>query len=76
MNDIPAMKSGEILDLLRKAGFHEDHRSGSHVILHNDKSGARVSVPFHHRDLPKGTLMAIIRASGLDRRAVSELIYA
>lgn len=76
MSDIPVMKPAEIMEILRKAGFHVDHQSGSHVVFHNDKTGARVVVPFHHKDLPKGTLMSILRASGISRNVVAELLYA
>lgn len=76
MNKIPILKPAELLRILRGAGFHEDHRSGSHVIMHSDSRVARVSVPFHRKDLPMGTTQAILRAANLDRERVLELLYA
>lgn len=76
MNKVPALKSKDLLRLLKDAGFHEDHRSGSHVIMHSDSDGARVAVPFHQKDLPMGTTQAILRAAHLDPERVLELLYA
>lgn len=76
MNKIPALKPKDLLRILQSAGFHEDHRSGSHVIMHSDSDGSRVSIPFHRKDLPMGTTQAILRAAHLDRKRVLELLYA
>jgi predicted RNA binding protein YcfA (HicA-like mRNA interferase family) len=50
---------------LEKAGFEVRRQTGSHVIMY--KSGIRhpISIPRHPRDLPKGTLRAVIRQAGL-----------
>jgi predicted RNA binding protein YcfA (HicA-like mRNA interferase family) len=76
MNKIPALKPKDLVRILRAAGFHEDHRSGSHVIMHSDSDGSRVSIPYHRKDLPKGTIQAILRAAELRREAVIDLLYA
>ena len=60
--------SRELLRLLKKAGFAELRRRGSHVILkHPD--GRMTVVPMHHGDLPKGTARDILRQSGLNFQA-------
>ena len=76
MNKIPILKPTALLRILRGAGFHEDRRSGSHVIMHSDSDGSRVSIPFHRKDLPMGTTQAILRAAHLNRERVLELLYA
>lgn len=76
MNKIPALKSKDIIRILKNAGFHEDRQSGSHVLMHSELSGARVAIPFHKKDLPMGTTQAILRAANLDRKTVMELFYA
>jgi predicted RNA binding protein YcfA (HicA-like mRNA interferase family) len=47
------------LDVLEKAGFIENHQKGSHLVLeHSD--GRMVVLPMHSKDIPIGTLHAII----------------
>ena len=76
MSKLPSIKSRDMLRILKEAGFHEDHRSGSHVIMHNETTGARVSIPYHGVDLARGTIHAILRTSGLTRDVLTELINA
>jgi len=62
------MTSAEILDALRRAGWREVARKGSHVQLkHADRPG-RVTVPHPKRDVPVGTLKSIERQAGLKLR--------
>lgn len=51
---------------LRKLGFVTDRTSGSHVIYFHSATGRRAVVPRHVRELPKGTVKAIVRESGID----------
>jgi len=76
MSKVPALKSKDLFRLLKDAEFHEDHRSGNHVIMHSDSRVARVAVPFHQKDLPMGTTQAILRAAHLDPERVLEFLYA
>ncbi|NLI97553.1 type II toxin-antitoxin system HicA family toxin [bacterium] len=62
--------------ILKTAGFHEDHQSGSHVIMHSTDKNTRVSVPFHRRDLPAGTVEAILKAAHIKREEILALIYS
>ena len=67
MSRLPALKASEVIHVLRKAGFVFDrHAKGSHEIWYNTKTHRRTVIPNHPgRDLPKGTLRAIINQSGL-----------
>ena len=55
----------KLLKILLKAGFKIDHITGSHYILYNPTSKKTVTLPFHNKDLPKGTLYSIIKSAGL-----------
>ena len=56
----------EVIQILEKNGFALSRSRGSHhVFRHPD--GRKTVVPFHNKDLPKGTLMAIIKQSGISR---------
>lgn len=61
-----ATTSRQLIRLLKKNGFIEDHRTGSHSILYHPQSKRRVVVPFHARDLPKGTVHGILKSAGID----------
>lgn len=63
--ELPVLKAKQIVVALEKAGFEVRRQTGSHVIMY--KSGIRrlISIPQHPGDLPKGTLRAIIRQTGL-----------
>ena len=54
----------ELLKLLRENGWQLDRVRGSHHIMTRGKE--TVSVPVHgSKDLPKGTLNAILKEAGL-----------
>lgn len=64
MPKLPVLTPRKVLSLLRKQGFVVDHVTGSHyILLHPD--GRRVSVPYHTKDIPKGTLYDILKDAGL-----------
>ena len=67
MTDLPALKPLEIIRKLRKAGFVFDrHAKGSHEIWFNPTTKRWTVIPNHPgKDVPKGTLRAIIREAGL-----------
>ncbi len=63
---LPSLKPREVLHALKRAGFFVHHISGSHYILkHPDHPARRVTLPFHNKDLKRGTLLAIIDEADL-----------
>jgi predicted RNA binding protein YcfA (HicA-like mRNA interferase family) len=49
-------------------GFEEVRRKGSHVIMQKKDGGTTITVPVpDHAELRAGTLLGIIRQSGLPR---------
>jgi predicted RNA binding protein YcfA (HicA-like mRNA interferase family) len=62
------MLSSDVISALRKDGWYEVARKGSHVqFKHPDKPG-RVTVPHPKRDIPIGTLKSIEKQAGLKLR--------
>ncbi|HEU5291700.1 MAG TPA: type II toxin-antitoxin system HicA family toxin [Cyclobacteriaceae bacterium] len=58
------MKPKELIKLLEKEGFVFVRQSGSHAIYR--KIGFKIIVvPMHSKDIPTGTLNAIIKDSGI-----------
>jgi len=52
---------------LEQHGFVLDHVSGSHFIYYHPASRKRAVVPRHNRDIPKGTLLAVLKEAGFTR---------
>ena len=65
MPKLPSLTSRKLLQILAKVGFEVDHVTGSHYILYNKITERRVTVPFHNKDLAKGTLASILKSAGL-----------
>ena len=53
----------ETLAKFKKLGFIEDRQRGSHKILYHPETKTRIVIPFHVKELPKGTLASILRES-------------
>ena len=67
MPKLPAVKPREVIRFLERNGFVLDHVSGSHFIYYHPVSRRRAVVPRHTRDLPKGTLISLLREAGFTR---------
>ena len=66
MSDLPVVRPRQLIRALQRAGFFVHHVRGSHHYLrHPDRPGILVTVPYHSRDLKRGTLSAILRQAGL-----------
>ncbi len=73
MPKLPVLKPKELIRRLEKLGFVEDHTIGSHIVMYHHETNRRAVVPFHLRDIPKGTLSSLLREAGISR---DELINA
>ncbi len=62
----PVLTSKKLIKILKKNGFFVDHITGSHYIFYNPKTGKRVTVSYHAKDLPKGTFHSILKEAGLE----------
>ncbi|MCW5206474.1 type II toxin-antitoxin system HicA family toxin [Desulfobulbus sp. F5] len=68
MGKLNVFSGREICRILQRHGFAEVRRKGSHVVMQKqaDSSTITVPVPDHH-EIKAGTLLSIIRQSGLPR---------
>lgn len=66
MTRLPSMTATAVIKKLKKGGFVFDrYAKGSHEIWYNPVTKRRVTVPNHPgKDIPTGTLRAIIKESG------------
>jgi len=60
------LKPREIISRLKRLGFVRDHTTGSHEVYYHVSSKRRAAVPIHTKELPKGTVKAIVREAGID----------
>jgi predicted RNA binding protein YcfA (HicA-like mRNA interferase family) len=65
MPRLPACKPAEVIRALLRAGFFLDHSTGSHRYFRHPTRSGIVTVPFHRKDLKRGTLNSILDQAGL-----------
>ena len=73
MPKLPSLTPKKLLRVLEKCGFVIDHIAGSHYILFQSGSNKRITLPFHCKDLPKGTLHSILKAAGIEIKDLKKL---
>lgn len=74
MPKLPVITSKKLVKILEELGFRLDHTTGSHFIFYQPIIKRRAVVPSHSKDLPKGTLMSILREAGIDRKEFEKII--
>ncbi|MGE0259838.1 MAG: type II toxin-antitoxin system HicA family toxin [Alphaproteobacteria bacterium] len=75
MSDLPVIRPRQLIRALERAGFFVHHIRGSHYYpRHPGKPGVLVTVPYHNRDLKRGTLRAVLRQSGLTATELHTLL--
>ena len=61
---LPTLSGRDVVKAFARAGWQMVRQRGSHMILVKNGHMATLSVP-DHREVAKGTLRSLIRASGL-----------
>ena len=68
MGKLKAFSGKDVCKILEKHEFHEVRRKGSHIIMQKQIPGSTITVPVpDHKEVRIGTLMSIIRQSGIVR---------
>ena len=68
MAKIQTLSGKEVCQILEKHGFFEVRRRGSHIAMQKKIAKGTITVPVpDHKELQSGTLMSIIRQSGVPR---------
>lgn len=70
MPKLPALTAKKVIAILKQRGFLLDHSTGSHFIFYHPETKRRVTVPYHSKDLPKGTLLSILKQAGINRKEI------
>ena len=66
MPKLPVLTSKKLIKIFLKEGFVIDHITGSHYVMFNPFSKKTITIPYHLKDLPKGTIYVIIKLSGIE----------
>jgi len=64
---LSTLTSQKVIKILERNGFVLDRTKGSHRIYYHSESKRRVIIPYHKKDLPKGTLMEILKQAGFSK---------
>ena len=74
MPKLPNLTPQKIIKVLEKKGFVLDRVKGSHHIYYHPETKRRAVVPLHKRDLPKRTLLEILKQAGISRDELRDLL--
>ncbi len=74
MPKLPIITPRKLVKILKSLGFQIDHSTGSHFIFYNPRTKKRAVVPYHAKDLPKGTVMSILKEAGISRKGLEDLL--
>ena len=74
MPKLPPLTPQKVIKILEGKGFVLDRTKGSHQIFRNPETKRMVVVPFHKKDLPKGTLLEILKEAGISRDELEDLL--
>jgi predicted RNA binding protein YcfA (HicA-like mRNA interferase family) len=70
LGKLRVLSGRQVCDILARHGFAEVRRRGSHVVMQKSAAGTTITVPVpDHAELRIGTLLSIIRQSGIARSA-------
>ena len=72
MTRLPAVKPKKLIAVLERQGFVFNRQKGSHRIY--VKGASMVVVPFHGKDLKRGTLAKIIEDAGFTEDEFKDLL--
>ena len=67
MPKLGTLKSKEVIKILESNGFRLRRSKGSHFVFYHPENKKIIVVPFHAKDLPKGTLASILKQAGISQ---------
>jgi mRNA interferase HicA len=73
MPKLPVVTPLKLIKIFEKAGFVWVHGAGSHRVYKNS-DGARIVIPVHGRDIPNGTLLAILKDANISKEEFVKLL--
>ena len=73
MPKLPVLSPKRLIKIIEKLGFQLDHKTGSHFIFYDEERKKRVTIPYHAKDLPKGTILSILKQAGITKEDLENI---
>jgi len=68
LGKLKVLSGRDVCRILERHGFIEIRRRGSHIVMQKKLENTTVTVPIpDHKEVKRGTLLSIIRQSGIPR---------
>jgi predicted RNA binding protein YcfA (HicA-like mRNA interferase family) len=74
MPKLPSLSPQKVVAILEKKGFVLKRVTGSHYIYAHPETKRRVTVPYHSRDVARGTLLQILKDAGIGKEELQDLL--
>jgi predicted RNA binding protein YcfA (HicA-like mRNA interferase family) len=74
MPKLPFITPQKLIKVLEKKGFILDRIKESHHVYYHPETKRMVVVPLHMRELPKGTLLEILKQADISKEELIKLI--
>jgi len=74
MVKLPSITPKKLIKIVKSLGFQLDHSTGSHFVFYNSKTKKRAVVPYHTKDLPKRTILTILKEAGISKKELEDLL--
>lgn len=71
---LPAVTPKQLIRVLEAKGWQLHRIRGSHHLMFHPERRQVVPVPVHHRELKTGTLIGILRSTGITRDELREML--
>ncbi len=76
MGKLKVFSGREVCKLLTENGFVQVRQKGSHMIMQRKTADSTITVPVpDHKEIRIGTLLSIIRQSGLSKSLFENQVY-
>jgi len=66
MPKLKTLTPKQIIKLLEEKGFRLERKAGSHFVYYNSSLNKIAVVPFHSKNLPKGTMISILKQAEIN----------
>ena len=71
MSKLTVLTPNKLIKKLKKLGFVEDHQTGSHIVMYDPKTKRRATIPYHLKDIKKGTLHSLLKEAGVSLKELT-----
>jgi len=67
VHKLPSLTSQKVVKYWKEKDLYWYRSKGSHRVYYNSENKRRVIIPYHKKNLPKSTLMEILKQAGISK---------